>query len=33
MDVLDKYKKAWVNQPEDNKQLSSKEIYKLAHSS
>lgn len=33
MDVLDKYKKAWVNQPEDNRQLSSKEIYKLAHSS
>ncbi len=32
MDVLDKYKKAWGNQPEESSKLSSKEIYNLAHS-
>lgn len=32
MDLLDNYKKAWVNQPEENNKLSSLEIYKLAHS-
>lgn len=31
MDVLDNYKKAWENQPED-KQVSAIEIYKMAHS-
>ena len=32
MDVLDKYKKAWTNQPEEEKKLSPVEIYKMAHS-
>jgi hypothetical protein len=32
MDLLENYKKAWVNQPEDTEKLSSLEIYKLAHS-
>ena len=32
MDLLENYKKAWVNQPEENEKLSSLEIYKLAHS-
>ena len=32
MDVLDHYKKAWKNQPEEVSKLSTKEIYKLAHS-
>ncbi|WP_026777878.1 hypothetical protein [Polaribacter sp. Hel_I_88] len=32
MDLLENYKKAWINQPEDTKKLSSLEIYKLAHS-
>lgn len=32
MDLLDNYKKAWGNQPEETSKLSSKEIYKLAHS-
>ncbi|TCI84404.1 hypothetical protein [Tenacibaculum sp. M341] len=29
MDVLDKYKKAWDNQPEENKKVSKAEIYKM----
>ena len=32
MDLLDNYKKAWTNQPEDINKVSSLEIYKLAHS-
>ena len=32
MDVLDNYKKAWGNQPEDVSKFSSIEIYKMAHS-
>lgn len=32
MDVLDNYKKAWENQPEEQNKHSAKEIYKLAHS-
>jgi len=32
MDVLDHYKKAWKNQPEEVSKLSTAEIYKLAHS-
>ena len=32
MDVLDNYKKAWENQPEETSKFSAKEIYKLAHS-
>lgn len=32
MDVLDNYKKAWKNQPEEQNKHSTKEIYKLAHS-
>ncbi len=32
MDLLENYKKAWVNQPEDSEKLSSLEIYKLEHS-
>lgn len=32
MDLLENYKKAWVNQPEETEKLSSLEIYKLAHS-
>ena len=31
MDLLDNYKKAWDNQPEDTQKLSKVEIYKLAH--
>jgi magnesium-transporting ATPase (P-type) len=29
MDVLDKYKKAWENQPEDDKKVSKVDIYKM----
>ena len=32
MDLLDNYKKAWTNQPEETSKLSAIEIYKLAHS-
>jgi hypothetical protein len=32
MDLLDNYKKAWVNQPEETNKFSALEIYKLAHS-
>jgi hypothetical protein len=32
MDLLDNYKKAWDNQPEDANKVSSLEIYKLAQS-
>ncbi|WP_405566423.1 hypothetical protein [Polaribacter sp. Asnod6-C07] len=32
MDVLENYKKAWENQPEEQNKHSAKEIYKLAHS-
>ncbi|SDR85939.1 hypothetical protein SAMN05216503_1182 [Polaribacter sp. KT25b] len=32
MDLLDKYKEAWTNQPEDANKYSAKEIYNLAHS-
>jgi hypothetical protein len=32
MDLLDNYKKAWVNQPEEKNTFSALEIYKLAHS-
>ena len=32
MDLLDNYKKAWKNQPEDISKRSATEIYKLAHS-
>lgn len=32
MDVLDNYKKAWVNQPEEASKFSAIEIYKMAHS-
>jgi len=32
MDLLDNYKKAWKNQPEEVSKLSTIEIYKLAHS-
>ena len=32
MDVLDNYKKAWENQPEESNKLSSVEIYKMAQS-
>lgn len=32
MDVLDNYKKAWKNQPEEVSKFSSIEIYKMAHS-
>ena len=32
MDLLDNYKKAWENQPEEVSKFSSLEIYKLAHS-
>ena len=32
MDVLDNYKKAWENQPEESNKVSSVEIYKMAHS-
>ncbi len=32
MDLLDKYKKAWINQPEETDTFSALDIYKLAHS-
>ncbi len=32
MDVLEKYKKSWKNQPEEKNKLSQVEIYKMAHS-
>lgn len=32
MDVLDNYKKAWDNQPEETKKVSKIDIYKMAHS-
>ncbi|MGK0414752.1 MAG: hypothetical protein ACJA1B_002980 [Polaribacter sp.] len=32
MDLLDNYKKAWDNQPEEVQQLSAIDIYKMAHS-
>ncbi|ARV05953.1 hypothetical protein BTO04_04225 [Polaribacter sp. SA4-10] len=32
MDLLDKYKKAWENQPEEANKLSAVEIYKMAQS-
>jgi len=32
MDLLENYKKAWGNQPEETEKLTSIEIYKLAHS-
>lgn len=32
MDLLDNYKKAWENQPEEKSKFSAKEIYKMAHS-
>jgi hypothetical protein len=32
MDLLENYKKAWVNQPEDANKFTSLEIYKLAQS-
>lgn len=32
MDVLEKYKKTWENQPEETSKLSTTDIYKLAHS-
>jgi hypothetical protein len=32
MDLLENYKKAWSNQPEETSKFSAKEIYKLAHS-
>ena len=32
MDLLEKYKKTWDNQPDETKQFSAFEIYKLAHS-
>ena len=32
MDLLDKYKKAWGNQPEETNTVSEVDIYKLAHS-
>ncbi|ARV13907.1 hypothetical protein [Polaribacter sp. SA4-12] len=32
MDLLDNYKKAWDNQPEDTNKVSSIEIYKMAQS-
>lgn len=32
MDVLDKYKKVWTNQPEEENKVSTIEIYKIAHS-
>lgn len=32
MDVLDNYKKAWINQPEEKNKFTALEIYKLAHS-
>lgn len=32
MDLLENYKKAWINQPEEINKLSVVDIYKLAHS-
>jgi hypothetical protein len=32
MDLLDNYKKAWSNQPEETNKLSAVDIYKMAHS-
>jgi len=32
MDLLDNYKKAWKNQPEETSKRSTVEVYKLAHS-
>jgi hypothetical protein len=32
MDVLENYKKAWVNQPEETSKFSAIEIYKMSHS-
>ena len=32
MDILDKYKKAWENQPEENDRVNEAQIYKMAHS-
>lgn len=32
MDVLEKYKKTWENQPEENNKFNAAEIYNLAHS-
>jgi hypothetical protein len=32
MDLLEKYKKTWSNQPEETNKLSATEIYKIAHS-
>ena len=32
MDLLENYKKAWDNQPEEVQQLSTADIYKMAHS-
>jgi hypothetical protein len=32
MDLLDNYKKAWSNQPEETNKLSAEDIYKMAHS-
>ena len=32
MDLLDKYKKTWSNQPEETNKVSTKDIYKIAHS-
>ena len=32
MDVLENYKKTWVNQPEEVSKFSAIEIYKMAHS-
>jgi hypothetical protein len=32
MDLLEKYKKTWDNHPDETKQFSALEIYKLAHS-
>lgn len=31
MDVLDKYKKAWDNQPEDSQKVSRDKIFKMTH--
>lgn len=32
MDILDKYKKAWENQPAENDRVNEAQIYKMAHS-
>jgi len=32
MDVLEKYKKTWINQPEETNKVSKLDIYKMAHS-